>query len=94
MAFMAVQTTLDKAGRIVLPKPLRDELNLSAGDALDVSVSREQITLRPVRTTSPLQKERGVWVIRTGEKLPAATADETIRQVREERHLASLGSTD
>ena len=94
MAFMAVQITLDKAGRIVLPKPLREELNLSPGDTLDITVAREQITLRPVRNTSPLQKERGVWVFRTGEKLPAATTDDTIRQVREDRRLEALGPLD
>jgi AbrB family looped-hinge helix DNA binding protein len=94
MAYMAVQTTLDKAGRIVLPKPLRDELNLSPGDTLEVSVAREQITMRPLRISSPLQKERGVWVFRTGEKLAQATVDQTIRQVREDRHHAALGPAD
>ena len=38
---------LDKAGRIVLPKPLRDELQLSPGDTLDLSVEGEQVMLRP-----------------------------------------------
>ena len=94
MAFMAVQTTLDKAGRIVLPKPLRDELNLAPGDTLDVTVAREQIMLRPIRTTSPLQKERGVWVFRTGEKLPAVTTDDILREVRDNRHRAALGRAD
>ena len=33
-----MRVTLDKAGRIVLPKLVRDELRLSPGDTLDLSV--------------------------------------------------------
>ena len=44
--------TIDKAGRVVIPKPLREELHLeSAG---------EQITLRPVRGTGQFTKEHGI----------------------------------
>jgi AbrB family looped-hinge helix DNA binding protein len=83
--------TLDKSGRIVLPKPSRDELNLAPGDTLEVETRGERITLHPVRTASPLQKERGVWVFRTGEKLSASTVEKTFRRVREDRDRAALG---
>ena len=82
---MTTKLTLDKAGRVVLPKPLRDELELAAGDTLELESRGEQITLRPVRGTVPLQKERGIWVYRTGRPLTAATTDQTLRQIREER---------
>jgi len=82
---MTTRLTLDKAGRVVLPKPLRDELELAAGDTLELETRGEQIMLRPVRGSAPLQKERGIWVYRTGRPLTAATTDETLRQVREER---------
>ena len=82
---MMTKVTLDKAGRVVLPKPLRDELELAAGDTLELESRGEQITLRPVRGAAPLQKERGIWVYRTGRPLTAATMDQTLRQVREER---------
>ena len=38
-----------------------------------------------------LQKERGVWVYRTGEKMSASVVEDTIRQIREERDRAALG---
>ena len=76
---------LDKAGRVVLPKPLRDELELAAGDTLELESRGEQIMLRPVRGSAPLQKERGIWVYRTGRPLTAAATDQTLRQIREER---------
>jgi len=88
---MVAKTTLDKAGRVVIPKPLRDELQLGPGDSLEIDNQGELITLRPVRTAVPLQKERGVWVYRTGQKLPASTAHDTIRQIREERAQTALG---
>jgi AbrB family looped-hinge helix DNA binding protein len=88
---MVAKLTLDKAGRMVLPKALRDELQLSPGDMLEVESSGQQVTLRPLRATTPLKKERGVWVYRTGQKLPAALVNETLRRIREVRHRAALG---
>lgn len=82
---MTTKLTVDKAGRVVLPKPLRDELELAAGDTLELESRGEQITLRPVRGAVPLQKERGIWVYRAGRSLTAATTDQTLRQIREER---------
>ena len=88
---MVAKFTLDKAGRVVLPKALRDELQLRPGDTLEAERSGEQLTLHPLRATSLLQKERGVWVYRTGQKLPAAVVNDTLRQIRDERHRATLG---
>ena len=69
MAFVTRKLTIDKAGRIVLPKPLRDELQLAPGDALQMDSSGGKITLRPVRENAPLRKKRGVWVYSAGEPL-------------------------
>jgi AbrB family looped-hinge helix DNA binding protein len=85
MLFMDAKVTLDKAGRVVLPKILRDELHLSPGDTLELTVEGDQMTLRPQRATSPLQKERGVWVFRSGEKLTDAETREALRKIREQR---------
>jgi AbrB family looped-hinge helix DNA binding protein len=68
-AIMNIRLTLDKAGRIVIPKPLREELRLEPGDDLEMESSGEEITLRPVRGTGPLTKEHGVWVFRTGQPM-------------------------
>jgi AbrB family looped-hinge helix DNA binding protein len=59
---MATKLTLDKAGRVVLPKPLRDRLQLAPGDTLQLEAEGQNITLRPVRKNVMLKKELGVWV--------------------------------
>ena len=77
--------TLDKAGRVVIPKTLRDELRLEAGDTLELESDGDMVRLRPVRSSAPLRKERGVWVFRTGNKIPAAATDKLLAESRERR---------
>jgi AbrB family looped-hinge helix DNA binding protein len=88
---MTTQLTLDKAGRIVIPKVLRDELKLSPGDSLKLEAEGEKITLRPVRGAAPLRKERGIWVYRTGRPLSASTTNDTLRKLRDERDQQNTG---
>jgi AbrB family looped-hinge helix DNA binding protein len=91
MAFMTT-LTLDKAGRVVLPKPIRDEMQLRAGDSLELESSEDRIVLRPRRGGAGLHKKQGVWVFNTGEPISAAATDGTLRQIRRERELAVMGN--
>jgi AbrB family looped-hinge helix DNA binding protein len=93
-AIMRVRLTIDKAGRIVIPKPLREELHLEPGDDLELESAGEEIRLRPVRGTGPLAQEHGVWVFRTGQPMAASTTEEMLRQVREDRDLVNLGGCE
>ena len=88
---MAAKLKVDKVGRIVLPKPVRDKLQLAPGDELELESSEDRITLRPVRGTAPLRKKHGVWVFHSGEPLSATTVEETIDKVRHEREARILG---
>lgn len=84
--------TLDKAGRIVIPKSLRDELHLVPGDALELQLERELVTMRPLRSGSPLRKEHGVWVFRGSKRLTAATTDSVLGDLRDNRDKTNRGS--
>lgn len=79
--------SVDKAGRVVLPKDVRDKLRLEAGDELLVEQGDEEIVLRPVRAQATLKKERGVWVYQGGKSAKRLTESlqEEIDAVREER---------
>jgi len=72
---MNTTVKMDKAGRVVLPKAVRDGLHIAPGDALELTVDGERVTLRPKRMAAPLRKERGVWVFHTDEPLSTDTAD-------------------
>ena len=85
LPYMTMQLTIDGAGRIVLPKPIRKELDIGPGDLLEMERNGERITLRPVRGGAPLAKEKGVWVFRTGQPLAASVTDSLLEQIREQR---------
>jgi AbrB family looped-hinge helix DNA binding protein len=82
---MMTTLTIDRAGRLVLPKPVREELQLAAGDSLELESSEDQIILRPVRGTASLRKKQGVWVMRTGKPLSAEVVNQTVHKIRNER---------
>jgi AbrB family looped-hinge helix DNA binding protein len=91
MPFMNTTLTVDKAGRVVLPKPVRDELELMAGDSLELESFEDQIVLRPVRKVTGLRKKQGIWVLDVDEPITAAIVDRTIQDMRREREQSWLG---
>lgn len=86
---MTTKLTLDRAGRVLIPKTLRKELHLGPGDALQLKSEGEEITLRPVRPKALLKKEHGVWVYQ-GEPTHASIPD-VIDQEREKRSRELMG---
>lgn len=88
---MKATVTLDKGGRPVLPKIIRDELRLAPGDTLELRVEGEHVTLRPQRAAPRLEKERGVWVFRTGDRLTGAEPLGTTRNIRGRRVRQTAG---
>jgi AbrB family looped-hinge helix DNA binding protein len=91
MASMNTTVMVDSAGRVVLPKPVRDQLGLAPGDTLALESDGERVTLRPVRSISALRKENGVWVFRSERNIQAGETDRLLDVVREER---ARGVTD
>jgi AbrB family looped-hinge helix DNA binding protein len=87
---MATKLTIDRAGRIVLPKPLRDRLQLAPGDTLHLESEGERITLRPVRKNVMPKKELGVWVYQ-GEPTHASIPN-LIERNRENRNRSASES--
>lgn len=77
--------SIDQAGRVVIPKRAREALGIVPGDTLDMTVDADGLTLRPERHTVSLQKERGVWVFRSGVVLSQEEANAAVDRIRAER---------
>ncbi|MBS1853009.1 MAG: AbrB/MazE/SpoVT family DNA-binding domain-containing protein [Acidobacteria bacterium] len=82
---MITKITLDRAGRVVLPKPIRDELQIAPGDSLELESSADGLILRPARGNGRLRKKRGAWVFDSGTPLREEVVQDTLQRVREER---------
>ena len=80
---MTTKVRLDRAGRIVVPKPVRDRLRLTPGSALELESEGERITLRPVRPEAALRKESGIWVFQGAAN--EASIPDLIEAAREKR---------
>jgi AbrB family looped-hinge helix DNA binding protein len=53
---------IDKAGRIVLPKPMRDRFRLRQGSDLEIEERPEGLLLKPVDQRPSMVQKNGVWV--------------------------------
>ena len=84
---------IDKAGRVVLPKPLREHFNLLPGDKLRLSVEGNGFRLEPTNAGGDLVRKGSVLVF-TGsfpEPITTAQVNELIEQDREGRVMAAMG---
>jgi AbrB family looped-hinge helix DNA binding protein len=76
---------MDKAGRIVLPKPLREHFNIVPGDKLRLSADATGIRLEPMDATGKLVRKGSVLVFRGdfGEPITSELVDGMISEERE-----------
>ena len=82
---MSDTVTIDKAGRIVIPKAVRDRLRLDPGDSLTLDIDDSNITLSPVQEQAVLVKEHGMWVY-AGQGFKNDSIPDLIDRTREERN--------
>lgn len=63
-----MQTTIDRFGRIVLPKKIRNDYNLEPGSQIQIEESGREIILKPIHGEPSLRLKGGILVF-TGESL-------------------------
>ena len=78
--------TIDKAGRLVLPKPIRDRFNLVSGTELEVEMEADGIRLRVLDGGSSLQRKQGI-VVHHGSTVINLDVAEFIRGERDSRAM-------
>jgi AbrB family looped-hinge helix DNA binding protein len=94
--FIMAKTTIpiDRAGRVVLPKPVRDHFRLRGGDRLIVQERGEAIELRPLQPAVKLKKISGVLVV--ADDTAALRGVDLVAESRRQRldDIAAVGSKD
>jgi AbrB family looped-hinge helix DNA binding protein len=81
----AMKATIDAAGRIVVPKPLRQALGLKPGQLLDMRAGDGRLEIEIVSTPVTLKKRgKGVVAVPDTElpTLTAAQVRDTLERVR------------
>ena len=80
-----MKATLDAAGRIVVPKPLRQALGLRAGQSLDIRAGDGRLEIEIAPTPMRLTKRGKGLIAVPKNKLPTLTSDQvrdTLERVR------------
>ena len=82
-----MQATIDRFGRIVLPKKLRDDFNLEPGSQIHIEESGQEIILKRIHGEPNLRLKDGVLVY---SGVPVGDLDDALAKHREGR-LKSFG---
>jgi AbrB family looped-hinge helix DNA binding protein len=75
-------TTIDSAGRVVIPKSMRERLGLEAGGAIELREREGLLELEPAATPMRLERRRRGAVAVPAVPLPPLT-DEIVRATLE-----------
>lgn len=80
-----MRTTIDRAGRVVVPKPLREALGLGGGQEVEITARDGRLELEPAPVPMRLVKRGRHKVAVVNVEMPTLTAEmvrDTLEQVR------------
>ena len=77
-----METTLDKFGRIVIPKKIREDFNLKPGSPIRIEEGKKEILLTPIEEEPTLVEKDGVLVF-TG--IPTEDIESQVEIIRKQR---------
>ena len=77
--------SIDKAGRLVLPKPIRDRFGLRPDSRLRVEADSGKIVLSPIEPPAGLVRDKDGWLVFNGGPAPNIDWDHLVDQDREEQ---------
>ncbi len=80
----AMEVSIDKSGRVVVPKMLRERLGLFPGRKLQAQEVSGGLLIQPAEQKPSMIQVDGLWV-HQGKPQPDANWDSLVNDVREER---------
>jgi AbrB family looped-hinge helix DNA binding protein len=83
---MSTIVEIDKAGRIVIPKKMRDAMGLTPGTRLRIEQDSAELRLEPDFPESRLEIRDGLLVMVGGPPVSVEDVNEAIRRGYEERN--------
>ena len=83
-----MRSTIDRAGRVVIPKTLRESAGLKPGSELEIAYRDGKVEIEPVRRAVKLVRKSGLLIAVAPRGTPKVTTEQvnqTIRDLRERR---------
>lgn len=74
--FSTMRTTIDRAGRVVIPKAVRDEAGLEAGAELEIEFRDGRIEIAPAIIPMRILGSGSAAVVDTDVRMPALAVDD------------------
>ena len=91
---MAITITMDKAGRIVLPRVIRERLGLTGPAQIELVDAADGVVLRAVGSDVPTSRDPTGWVVfHSDTSDTAAKPIDPVAAVEEERQRRIRGTT-
>jgi len=88
-----MKTTIDRAGRLVVPKKIREAAGISAGSELMIRVADGRIEIEPAPLEVRLVKRGRLTVAVPRKRVPALT-EETVRSTLDQLRRRGIGEDD
>lgn len=79
-----MKTTIDAAGRLVVPKSLREQFHLTPGSEIEIESAGDGVIIRPADRAPPLVDRAGV-LVHHGTRGAGIDIAAFVRQERESR---------
>jgi AbrB family looped-hinge helix DNA binding protein len=86
----AIKTTIDAAGRLVVPKPIREQAGIGPGDTLTVAYRDGRIEIEPAPRAVRIEEREGFRIAEPADSYETLSED-TVRRTREEVRAVRKG---
>ncbi len=80
-----MKTTIDRAGRVVIPKPLREAAGIQPGAELNLECRDGRIEIEPLRHEVKMLRKGKRWVLAAPPGTPPLTNEQVLKLIRQDR---------